>query len=657
MALHKSRRRFIQGSLAALGAIASRATPAAALARRKKDGPLFQDDFERRDRAGWGGDWFNQRYDRHWQVQSNRGIFRFPATENRAIYRPTPVLVLDHDVADVDVRTTISVSNATVRAGLLARASTYADCYTAHVAPDHVLLLSRCSHHHETRLAKKKIRFSPDRRYRLRMQVRGTGPVRIRAKLWPVGTPEPRTWTVETIDTAPEAIVTKGAFGLFFQPPLDRRSAAVRVVDFVARSPEKPSVTAPAIAYALAGPPAGNAARLVAMSAVPSYISFEVSTDPTFTQNTVTLPSKHTNRALTARSSVDLTPFGTSTIVYWRPIADRGDARVVGPTASFRTAPPPGLPVRFAFGSCTRWQHSPKRSFDQARLKLADFYLHQGDFGYVPTKVVAHGPDTYQDHWARMMMDPSFVALTREMPISLMRDDADYGRNRADSRTLRPFTIEAHDQLNANPGDFFETRYGDVAIFSVDCRRFSTGKDVAPDARSKLGAEQKQWLKDSMISAIADGMALLVLSSPQAFGSDVSVESWRGGYLHEWSELVDFFQRLGAPVLIISGDAHGHRLHEYPQKNLQTEVPRIVEIVSSGTEQNKFFDEIDPEFLLRKAKGSGFGLVELGAEQETGGQRTRTLTLTAVRTSDGSPFWTASYLIVRGVGLLPLGGG
>lgn len=657
VALNDSRRKFIQGSLAAAGALASRAAPAAALARRKKKRPLFEDDFDRKDRAGWGGDWFNQRYDRHWQVQSKRGVFRFPATENKTNYRPTPVLVLDHDVADVDLRTTISVSNPTARAGVAARAVSYADLYAAYVAPDGVLRISRCGHHHETRLAKHRVRFSADRRYRMRVQVRGAGPVRIRAKLWPLGTPEPRAWTLETIDAKPEAIVTKGAFGLFFQPPRDRRSCAIRVVDFVARSREKPSVTSPAIGYALAGPSSGTSARLIAMSAVPSFIGFEVATEPTFTQRVTMLRAKHTNRALTARASIDLSPFAPSSIVYWRPVAERARIRVVGATSSFRTGPAAGLPVRFAFGSCTRWQQSPRRSFEQARLKLADFYLHQGDFGYVPTKVVAHAPDTYQDHWVRMLMDPGFSAMAREMPVSLMRDDADYGRNRADRKTLRRFTIDAHDQLNANPGSYFETRFGDVSVFSIDCRRYSTGKEVPAEARSKLGAEQKEWLKAAMSRAVADDMALLILSSPQAFGSDVNVESWRGGYLKEWSELVDFFQVLGAPVLIISGDAHGHRLHEYPQKNLQTDVPRIVEIVSSGTEQNKFFDEIDPQFLLKKAKGSGFGLVELGAEQETGGQRTRTLTLTAVKTSDGSPFWTASYLVVRGVGLLPIVGG
>ena len=654
--MNDSRRRFIQGALAAAGTVASRATPALALGRRKKNAPLFEDDFSRKDRDGWGGDWFNQRYNRRWQISSKRGIFRFPETENKPHYRPTPVLVLDHDVTDIDVRTILSVSNRTARAGVAARATNYSDFYVAYLAPDGVLRLSRCGHHDERRLGKDRVRFAADRRYRLRFQVRGTGPVRLRAKVWRLGTPEPRGWTVEAIDASPDAITTRGAFGLFFQPPTDRRSCAIRVMDFVARSPDQPTATSPAISYAFAGPPHASSARLVAMTAVPSYVGFQVGSEPTFTQGVVTVPAKRTNRALTVRSSIDLSAVGQSGIVYWRAIARRGGSQVIGPTSSFRTGPAAGLPVRFAFGSCTRWERSPRRSFDHARLKGADFYLHQGDLGYVLTKVVAHAPDTYQDHWARMLMDPSFSAMSREMPVSLMRDDAEYGLNNADSTSLRRFTPDAHDQLNANRGPYFETRYGDVAIFSVDCRRFSTGKGVPGESRSKLGSRQKQWLKDRMRRAAEDGMALLVLSSPQAFGSDVSKESWRGGYLHEWGELVDFFQKLATPILIISGDAHGHRLHEYPQKNLQTDVPRIVEIVSSGTEQNKFFDGVDPQFILRKAKGSGFGLVELGAEQDTGGQRTRTLTLTAVKTADGSPFWTASYLIVRGVGLLPIVG-
>lgn len=655
--MYHSRRRFLTGSLAAAGAAATRVSPARALARRRKrkNEPFFSDDFQRRDRAGWGGPWFNQRYGRRWMIRSRKAIFRMGETENRNSYRPNPVLVLDHDVANVDLRATLSTSNATARIGLVARSSSYSDYYVAYLSPDNLLRISRCGSHELTKLGKAQVRYKRDRRYRVRFQVRGDGPVRLRAKAWPVGTPEPVRWAIETTDGSPEAIIKKGAFGLLFMHATDRRAAAVRVVDFVARTGERGTSSTPSITFSFAGPPTGATARVLAKTAVPSSIRFEVATEPTFTQIVQVTEPKRTNRAGVVKARLDVSAFGSSSVVYWRAVARRGSETVTGPTCSFRTAPAPGLPFRFAFGSCTRWEPTPKRSFDHARLKLPDLYLHQGDFGYVFSKVIDHAPDTYQDQWTRMFLDPSIAALTREVPISLARDDAEYGVNRADSKTLRRFTFKAHDQMNANPGPYYETRHGDIAIFNIDARGFSTGRGLPERERSKLGAEQASWLKASMRKAVVDDMGILIVSSPMAFGSDASPESWRRQYATEWAELIDSFQSLGAPVLILSGDAHGHRLHEFPQKNLQTDVPRIVEMVSSGTEQNKFYDDIDPQFLLKKAKGSGFGVVELGAEQTMGGQRSRTLTLTAVRTNDGSPYWTASYLAVRGFGLLPIG--
>ena len=655
--MHHSRRTFLGGSLAAIGASTAHLSPARALARRRsrKDEPFFSDDFQRRDRAGWGGPWFNQRYGRRWVISDQRGIFRIGETENRNSYRPNPVLVLDHDVADVDLRTTLSTSNATARMGLVARAATYADYYVAYLSPDNLLRISRCGSHDLVKLGKAKVRYQKDRRYRIRFQVRGTGPVRLRAKAWPVGTPEPPRWAIETTDSSTEAILNKGPFGLLFMHATDRRAAAIRVIDLVARTAERGTSTAPSITFSFAGPPSGSTVRVLAKTAVPASVRFEVATEPTFTQIVHTTVAERTNRAGVAKARLDLSGFGSSSVVYWRAVARRGSQFVTGPTCTLRTSPAPGLPFRFAFGSCTRWEPIPKRSFDHARLKLPDLYLHQGDFGYVFSKVIDHAPDTYQDQWTRMLLDPSIAALIREVPIGLARDDAEYGVNRADSKTLRRFTFKAHDQMNANPGPYYETRHGDIAIFNIDARGFSTGRDVPDRERSKLGSAQGAWLEGSMRQAVEDGMGILIVSSPMAFGSDASPESWRRQYTTEWAQLIDFFQSLGVPVLILSGDAHGHRLHEFPQKNLQTDVPRIVEMVSSGTEQNRFYDDVDPQFLLKKAKGSGFGVVELGAEQTVGGQRTRTLTLTAVKTTDGSPYWTASYLAVRGVGLLPIG--
>ncbi|MDQ4124183.1 MAG: alkaline phosphatase D family protein [Actinomycetota bacterium] len=656
-----TRRRFIRGAAAAAAAVAVRTAPAVARRRkgkRKKPEPewLFRDRFQRRDASGWGWPWFNQRYGRRWAISDQRGVYRLPATENAVYYRPNPILVLDHDVANADLRATISMSNASARFGIVARATGYADYYAAHIGPGNHIRLTRCGHHDETVLARKPFFVEANRRYRIRFHVRGAGPVRLKVKAWPVTEPEPRDWNIDTADPSPRALTMPGPFGLFAEHGVDGRGTALRVSDFVAWSRERSSYTAPSITYSMVGPIQQTRVKAVAKSAVPAKIGFEYGADATFSNVRRVWAGHSSDRAQTANAWLDLEGFDPSTVVHWRAFAQRRGIRVYGETSTFRMPPAAGLPVKFAFGSCTRWKPSPRTSFDQARLQLPDFYLHQGDLGYVPHRVVAHAPDTYQDHWTRMFMDPSFQSLTRAVPIGVSQDDADYGTNLADRGTLRRFTIRAHDELTANPRSAYYTfRCGDVAVFVIDSRRYSTGKNVPPRERTKLGAEQKKWLFDEMTKAAEDDAGLCVVASPQAFGSDRSPASWRKGFEEEWRELMDFFEELAAPVLIVSGDAHGHRLHEYPQKNLDPNVPRIVELVSSGTEQNKFSDDVDPRILLRQAKGSGFGVVELGPEETRAGQQVRTLTLSALRSTDGTPLWAPQrYLIVKGVGIFPV---
>ncbi|HYP23515.1 MAG TPA: alkaline phosphatase D family protein [Actinomycetota bacterium] len=656
-----TRRTFIRGIAAATAVVAGRAAPVLARrrkAKRKKPEPqwLFRDQFQRRDSAGWGWPWFNQRYGRRWAISDRRGVYRLPATENNVYYRPNPIFVLDHDVANADLRATISMSNEQARFGIVARGTGYAEYYAAHIGPGNHIRLVRCGHHDEKVLARKPFYVEANRRYRIRFQIRGAAPVRLKVKAWPVTEPEPRTWNIDTADPSPGALTTPGPFGLFAEHGVDGRGAALRVSDFVAWSQEKPSYTQASITYAMAGPIQGSRVKVVAKCAFPARVGFDYGADATFSNVRRVWAGNSSDRAQTASAWLDLEGFDAGSVVHWRAWALRRGKRVFGPPSSLRMPPPPGLPVKFAFGSCTRWKPSPRPSVDHARLQLPDFYLHQGDLGYVPHRVITHAPDTYQDHWTRMFMDPSFQAMTRSVPVGVSQDDADYGTNLADRGSLRRFTIRAHDELTANPRSAYYTfRCGDMAVFVIDSRRYSTGKNVSPARRTKLGAEQKQWLFDEMTKASEDDVGLCVVASPQAFGSDRSPASWRKGFENEWRELMDFFEELVTPVLIVSGDAHGHRLHEYPQKNLDPNVPRIVELVSSGTEQNKFSDDVDPRIVLRQAKGSGFGFVELGAEETTGGQRVRTLTLSALRSTDGAPLWAPQrYLIVRGVGILPL---
>jgi phosphodiesterase/alkaline phosphatase D-like protein len=649
--MEATRRELLAGAAASAGALLL--GPRARAARL-----LFADDFARSPDWGWGGDWYNQRYRRYWRIEGNRAVFHLPAPANDLAYRPNPVVVLDHDVADIDLRVSLSTNNPSGRAGALVRLTGYSDFYAACLGPGAQLRLVRGRRNREEVLARVPLRLAPGRRMVVRLRAAGAGPVTLRAKAWLAGRPEP-AWLIEVTDTSPQALLEPGAFGLVFGHALDGRSVTFKVARVAAHSPEKGRPSKARITYAIAGPPGerGDALTLVAKSALPSAIGFELGTEPTLTQGTLKVPYRRASaQAHTVRARIDLTRFQPGSFVYWRARSVRKGVRSQGPLSRFRVPPEPGTPIRFAFGSCTRWEQSPHHSFERSRLKLPDFYLHQGDFGYAMNKVVVHARDCYQDHWVRELTDPDLAALCTEVPFGMQRDDAEYGRNAADRRTHRPLTIGAHNELNANPrGNYFEFRYGDVAVFCIDCRRYSTGKDLPERKRSKLGRRQKRWLKERMKRAAADpAISLLVVSSPQSFGSDVSPASWRRGYPAEWEELIDFFaEGVGAPVLIVSGDAHGHRLHEYPQKDLPTTLPRIVEFTSSGTEQNKFFDSVDPTFLLKESKGSGFGVVELGAETISDGERVRSLRVTPYRTEDGSPFWSAEYVVVRGVGILP----
>ncbi len=653
-----SRRSFITRAMTATGAIATSAVPGLDLSflDTGRLHRVFGDDFLRTDREGWGHPWFMQRYGRRWSIDKGKGVLRFPPRANTIYYRPCPIIALDHDVAEVEMLVTVSSSNVTARIGALARAVGYADYYAAYLGPGKVLRVTRCGVHDEKVIGKAKVQFGAHLRHRIRMQVLGSGPVRIRAKAWIASEPEPEGWQVEGLDSGTDAITDRGALGIFTAHAIDGRGAVLRVFDVAALSTQGVKVTQPSIAYSLVGPPNGPNIRAVAQTAVPAHVGFQYSTDPTFASRVHTASGGTTRKGhMTAKGDFDLSEYTPGTILYWRAFAERRGNRVFGPTGKFKKSPEPGAPVRIAFGSCTKWDPYPHTSFEHARLRQPDFYLHQGDLGYVAHRVADQSPDYYQDHWTRMLMDPSIAALCREAPFGFYRDDTEYGINNADAFTLRRFVIDAHTEMNANPrGAYFNFRYGDVAVFALDCRRFSSGRGPKEEDRYKLGPAQKKWLIEGMKGAKKAGASLIVVASPQAFGADPSPGAWNKNYPAEWSELMDFFIGLGRPVLILSGDAHGHRLHEYPQKFMDSNLPRVLEFTSAGTEQTKFGLDPDPGTLIHDAHGSAFGSVDIGPEQEIDDSKARVVTVTAVKSEDGTALWTESYLSIHNVGILPL---
>lgn len=657
-----TRRGFMARAVALAGALAARAGLSSA--RPVGTGLYFRENFHRA-REGWGSPWHNPFYNHRWWVRGGRGHFRLPPPAYGRGRRSVPVFALDRDVEDLDLEAVFDTTDITARAGLFCRAVSYFDFYSCYLDEGSRLQIARCSHHHEDVRASKKTALRRDRRYRMRFQIDGTAPTSLRAKVWPAGEREPQKWTLEYADATSDAIAGRGPFGIYLRHGQKGHGATASVDSFRARSRQRHTATDASIVYSLVGSPFANgkAIRAVAKSSIPAAIGFEYGLDPSFSADVVSVSRQSTDgRALTRHATFDLTEFPPSSVVYWRAFTVRKKRITYGPTSTFRTPPAPPLPVKFAFGSCTQPLAADLTSFKRAQETMPDFYLHQGDFGYPRLNAPLQQADMYQDCWVRMFGDDSLTALTNSVPFAFFRDDSEYGANMADRNTLMPFTIRAHEELNANPSNsFFKFRYGGVSFFVIDCRRFSTGEKrpngtkIPKRDRSKLGAEQTKWLKRSMRKAVDGGEGLLVVCSPMAFGSDLQEGNWRHEYTAEWRELQSFFMELKAPVLIVSGNSHGHKINEYPHRKMDPNLPRVVEFVSSGTEQYKWPEDEDPDVLVKAVKGDAFGLVELGPEQQVGDQIVRTLSLTCVKSTDGTPRFKSDYVVVPGLGILPAG--
>ena len=80
--------------------------------------------------------------------------------------------------------------------------------------------------------------YSVGDRLLVRVQVTGTSPTTVQARVWKAGTPEPSTWLVSRTDTTP-ALQTPGSIGLngYLSSSATNTPLTLLVDDLVARAP------------------------------------------------------------------------------------------------------------------------------------------------------------------------------------------------------------------------------------------------------------------------------------------------------------------------------------------------------------------------------------------------------------------------------------
>lgn len=147
-------------------------------------------------------------------------------------------------------------------------------------------------------------------------------------------------------------------------------------------------------------------------------------------------------------------------------------------------------------------------------------------------------------------------------------DDHDYGPNNSDrSYGLKGITLDAFKLYWANPsygldnapGVFYQFRWNDVDFFVLDDRfHRSPNTEKANPAKTMLGAEQKQWLKDALLGSRAPFK--VIVSGTQMISTSGGDEAFNL-FADERSELLSFIKSNRIPgVLFLSGDVHHSEL-------------------------------------------------------------------------------------------------
>ncbi|MDQ3219033.1 MAG: hypothetical protein M3Q18_14520 [Actinomycetota bacterium] len=604
------RREFLQRGLVLAAAGAGSAVVGSRVAEAATT--LYSDAFRRaKTTKGWGKSWYSPRYEMPWGISSHKGYFVLDPEGNADPLNPSPVLVLNKDVRDVDIIAKIYSRNKDARFGLVARYVNYGDFYACYVDRNHVRL-SRFTMRGEQVLDKAQIPEQTDTGFMIRFHVSGGDKTALKAKVWRAGRVQPRNWTVSKTHTD-SALAKAAPYGcVFLHDAAKKWTATMEISKFKATSSQTKQPSAPYSVFSYAGrftTDQGLRARVVARTTVPAKVRFEWSTQLNFANSHSSDASGYVKRASVAKGWLANLP--ANSLVYWRAVATTGaGGQASSPVHTLRTPPAAGQKITLAFGSCTDF-NVPNPSFERAAARGADFFVHLGDFGYAAfgtRSAVSRTAGSYQDRWTRMLASSDVSSMTKKGFWIGCQDDQDYGRGDAWSGDHAKFTISAWDQLSGNLDQrYFAVRYGDAHLFFTDSCRFSDKRD-SDTGDSMLGAKQKAWLKNAMLNSKAP---VLVLFMPRQLSH---VEN---NFKNEYDELVSFFKgrvRDGHAVLICSGNSHLQYMGQHPSAYTQEEA---YEFCSSGTDRAGQ-RSIPTNAIKNREDGiNAFGLVEIDRANNT----------------------------------------
>ena len=274
----------------------------------------------------------------------------------------------------------------------------------------------------------------------------------------------------------------------------------------------------------------------------PLEVRLLVSTVPTFKSRV----AHKVARASTNQNNVvefSITGLKPDTQYYYAlEVNRRMDKKKIG---AFRTFPDRPSSFSFAYASCAR-SGSTSDVFDAIREDQPLFYMNIGDFHYL--NITTNDRARFRSAYDLVLASPQQADLYRAVPFIYIWDDHDFGGNnsnrKASSHEAARLTYEEyvpHYVLASGEGDvpiYQSFSVGRAKFILTDLRseRDEARKRDTPQ-KSMMGAKQKQWFKQELLSAKDEYPLIFWVSSVPWLG-DAHTNYYRGvstnaeGFIH-----------------------------------------------------------------------------------------------------------------------------
>ncbi len=176
----------------------------------------------------------------------------------------------------------------------------------------------------------------------------------------------------------------------------------------------------------------------------------------------------------------------------------------------FRTHPPAGpASFNFAFASCADTA-STSEVFDRIRENRPLFFLHVGDFHYLNLNTNDVG--RFRAAYDQVLASPQQADLYRSTAFNYNWDDHDFGGNNANRKASSHLAVRTayqeyvpHYPLGAGSGNvpiYHSFSVGRVKFIVTDLRsERDDPRNKDDENKSMMGAEQKKWFKQELLSA------------------------------------------------------------------------------------------------------------------------------------------------------------